>query len=70
MKHVNELIERYGALLPIKEDIEAAVRKIIESYKNGGKVLLCGNGGSASDSDHVAGELLKMHKNGKYPEKL
>ena len=59
MKYVNELTERYGALLPIKEDIEAAVRKIIESYKNGGKVLLCGNGGSASDSDHVAGELLK-----------
>ena len=59
MKYVNELTERYTALLPIKADIEAAVEKIVESYKNGGKVLLCGNGGSASDSDHVAGELLK-----------
>lgn len=59
MKYVTELTERYSALLPIKADIEAAVAKIIESYKNGGKVLLCGNGGSASDSDHVAGELLK-----------
>ena len=59
MKYVNELIERYSALAVIKEDVEAAVTKIIESYKNGGKVLLCGNGGSASDSDHVAGELLK-----------
>ena len=59
MKYVNELTERYSALLPIKEDIEAAIRKIIECYKNGGKLLLCGNGGSASDSDHVAGELLK-----------
>ena len=59
MKYVNELTERYPALLSIKADVEAAVEKIVESYKNGGKVLLCGNGGSASDSDHVAGELLK-----------
>ena len=59
MKYVNELVERYNALDSIKADIELAVEKSIESYKNGGKVLLCGNGGSASDSDHVAGELLK-----------
>jgi len=59
MKYVNELVERYSALTPIKADVEAAVEKIVESYKKGGKVLLCGNGGSASDSDHVAGELLK-----------
>ena len=59
MKYVNELTERYGALLPIKADIEIAVKKIVEAYGKGGKVLLCGNGGSASDSDHVAGELLK-----------
>lgn len=59
MKYVNELTERYGALASIKADIESAVNKVIESYKKGGKVLLCGNGGSASDSDHVAGELLK-----------
>lgn len=59
MKYVNELVERYSALESIKADIEAAVEKIVESYKKGGKVLLSGNGGSASDSDHVAGELLK-----------
>ena len=59
MKYVNELIERYGALSSIKADVEAAVNAVIKSYKDGGKVLLCGNGGSASDSDHVAGELLK-----------
>ena len=59
MKYVNELTERYPALSQIKADIESAVAKIVESYKNGGKVLLCGNGGSASDSDHVAGEFLK-----------
>ena len=59
MKYVELLTERYPALLSMKADIENAIEKIVESYKNGGKVLLCGNGGSASDSDHVAGELLK-----------
>lgn len=59
MKFVNELTERYPALLPIKNDVSSAVEKIVSSYKAGGKVLLCGNGGSASDSDHIAGELLK-----------
>ncbi|GHV55076.1 phosphoheptose isomerase 2 [Synergistales bacterium] len=38
--------------------IEAAADFIIESYKNGGKVILCGNGGSASDAQHIEGELL------------
>ena len=56
---VKELIERYGALDFMADDIEAAIEKIVECCKAGGKVLLCGNGGSASDSDHVAGELLK-----------
>jgi len=32
---------------------------LIETYRNGGKVLVCGNGGSASDSEHIVGELLK-----------
>ena len=59
MKYINELTERYPVLLPLKAEIETAVEKFVESYKMGGKVLLCGNGGSASDSDHVAGELLK-----------
>lgn len=59
MNKVKELTERYSALSFMKADVEAAVEKIVECYKGGGKVLLCGNGGSASDSDHVAGELLK-----------
>ncbi len=59
MKHVNELTERYEALRAIKGEIEYAVTAVVNAYKNGGKVLLLGNGGSASDCDHVAGELLK-----------
>ena len=68
MKYVNELTERYGALEFMKSDIEAAVEKIVECYARGGKILLCGNGGSASDSDHVAGELLKGFLSKREPE--
>ena len=39
--------------------LDRAVEIMIESYKNGGKLLVCGNGGSASDSAHIVGELVK-----------
>ena len=38
--------------------IERVAQSIISSYKNGGKVLLCGNGGSAADSQHIAAEFI------------
>lgn len=53
------LYERYPALEVCKEDIEKALSLMTETYKNGGKILICGNGGSASDSEHIVGELLK-----------
>ena len=56
---MKELIERYPALEACREDIEKALELIIETYKNGGKILVCGNGGSASDSEHIVGELMK-----------
>ena len=56
---LNELIERYPELESIKSDIEAALGLIRDTYKNGGKVLVCGNGGSCSDSEHIVGELMK-----------
>ena len=59
MNYLDNLTERYPELAPLKEKIGAAIDMIIESYKNGGKVLLCGNGGSAADSEHISGELLK-----------
>lgn len=39
--------------------LDRAVETMIQSYKNGGKLLVCGNGGSASDSAHIVGELVK-----------
>lgn len=53
------LYERYPALNVCREEIENAVDMIISTYQNGGKVLVCGNGGSASDSEHIVGELMK-----------
>lgn len=55
----NMLYERYPALEACREDIDKALKMMIDTYKNGGKILICGNGGSASDSEHIVGELLK-----------
>ena len=54
-----ELYSRYPALAVCENDINAALEVLVSTYKNGGKVLLCGNGGSCADCDHIAGELLK-----------
>ena len=56
---LNELIERYPVLSEIKDDITKATKEMITCYESGGKVLLCGNGGSCADCDHIAGELMK-----------
>jgi D-sedoheptulose 7-phosphate isomerase len=59
MNYINELCERYSELSPLAEAIKAAVDKITETYAKGGKILLCGNGGSAADCEHISGEMLK-----------
>ena len=56
---LNDLIRRYPVLDECKEDIERAKDALFECYKNDGKVLICGNGGSCADSDHIVGELMK-----------
>ena len=56
---MENLIERYPALKCCVQDIEKALQLMIDTYKNGGKVLVCGNGGSAADSEHIVGELMK-----------
>ena len=54
-----EMLNRYSRLDHLKEHIKKAAETIIETYKNSGKVLVCGNGGSCSDADHIVGELMK-----------
>lgn len=59
MKYIDELIQRYPALEVCRDDIYNAYLIMVESYKNNGKLLVAGNGGSASDSEHIVGELMK-----------
>lgn len=53
------ILKRYPKLESSIKEIDKAIEAIIKTYENGGKVLIAGNGGSASDSEHIAGELLK-----------
>ncbi len=62
MKHVNLLINRYPALDSIKSEIIEAYLLMEECYKNNRKLLIAGNGGSAADSEHITGELMKSFK--------
>lgn len=56
---IDELIERYPVLVKNKKSIITAVETIITAYENDKKILVCGNGGSAADSLHIVGELMK-----------
>jgi D-sedoheptulose 7-phosphate isomerase len=56
---LSQLFESHPQLAGIKDAIHEAVRVITKSYSMGGKLLVCGNGGSCSDSDHIVGELMK-----------
>lgn len=53
------IFTRYPELAACREDMEKALSLLLTCVKNGGKILLCGNGGSAADCDHIAGEFLK-----------
>lgn len=59
MEHLQTLIRRYPQLNDCYEQIHTAVQLMVNAYYDGGKILLCGNGGSASDCEHISGELLK-----------
>ena len=61
-KHIDTLIERYPKLLICRESIQEAYDILKKAYTNGRKLLVCGNGGSASDSEHIVGELMKEFK--------
>ena len=56
---IDTLITRYPALAPCAADIRDAAQALITSYRAGGKLLVCGNGGSAADAEHIVGELMK-----------
>lgn len=61
-KHISLLMKRYPVLTPVKQDIIEAYLIMKECYEHDGKLLIAGNGGSAADSEHIAGELMKRFK--------
>lgn len=74
-KHIDFLIERYPVLKSCQEDMITAYLMLEECYQKGGKILIAGNGGSASDAEHIVGELMKGFKlsrrpSGKFARKL
>lgn len=62
VKILTELISRYPELKGEQDHILKAFEYINESYGHSGKLLVCGNGGSAADSEHIVGELMKKFK--------
>ena len=61
-KHINLLIERYPILASVKQEIIDAYLIMEKCYEHDGKLLIAGNGGSAADSEHMVGELMKRFK--------
>lgn len=61
-KHINLLIERYPKLSVCRDQIAAAYEIMEKAYEGDHKLLIAGNGGSAADSEHITGELMKRFK--------
>lgn len=57
--YLKRMIERYPALEPVSGEVRSAYEILYGSYRQEGKLLVCGNGGSASDAEHIVGELMK-----------
>ena len=60
--HIETLISRYPSLACCKDAIQQAYDILKQAYTEKRKLLVCGNGGSASDSEHIVGELMKEFK--------
>ena len=64
-RHLQILLERYPALRKTESSIRAAYSLLETCYERGGKLLIAGNGGSAADAEHIAGELMKGFEKGR-----
>lgn len=58
-KRLSFLLERYPVLQPCHDELSSALALMVAAYQNGNKLLVCGNGGSAADSEHMVAELMK-----------
>ena len=57
--YLDDLIQRYPVLSPVKEDIRRFYEMLKDTFESGGKLLVAGNGGSCADAEHIVGELAK-----------
>ena len=62
LDEINAHIKVANAMTNLVPSIEIAANSAIQTLKNGGKILICGNGGSAADSQHIAAELTGRYK--------
>ncbi len=58
-KYLEELFDRYPKLEPVREPVYKAYEMMRDCFAEGHKLLVAGNGGSAADSEHIVGELMK-----------
>lgn len=61
-RYIDELVRRYPALKNLKKEIMDSYEIMSDCFSNNGKLLIAGNGGSAADCEHIAGELMKRFK--------
>lgn len=59
---IRSLIDHYLELAACEDDVRAAAEALVGAFRAGGKLLVCGNGGSAADSEHIVGELMKSFR--------
>lgn len=63
MYEIEQLCHRYPALKPCADSIHESSQLLVDTFRSGNKLLLCGNGGSAADCEHISGELIKRFNN-------
>lgn len=57
--YFSKLIDRIPELAPLESVFEKTISCLEQTYHKGGKIMTCGNGGSAADAEHIVGELMK-----------
>jgi phosphoheptose isomerase len=60
--YFGSLQQRYPVLQAVKNDLFLAFQEMSASFREGGKLYICGNGGSAADSEHIISELMQPYK--------
>lgn len=57
--HLSRLLQHYPVLKPCEKELSSALNLLVTAYQAGNKLMVCGNGGSAADSEHLVAELMK-----------